>query len=314
MKKRKVFMSCSKSFTEFYIKITVPIIRFLGWVKSGDIRKNKPKTELFKAKTMTDYFTIECLPAVKNMTQEQITVESPETIWQFWNNSDGRTTPEIVKASIESVSKFKGDFEHQILNDSTIENYSDLPGYVFDRLKTGQMCYAHFADLLRLNLLKNHGGIWIDATAYMTNFIHGYIINSDFFVFLTSDLSRYPYVLVQNCFIRSKKGGFLCKAWYETCIKYWKTETEAFDYFQHHLMFKALVLKNSTAKNLFAEMPHIPEDETHQLIGNNLLKKFDAKEWEKIRKMSFFQKTTYKIADTVDCSNTYFSKLCEWGL
>jgi hypothetical protein len=95
------------------------------------------------------------------------------------------------------------------------------------------------------------------------------------------------------------------------CIEFWKNETETLDYFQHQLMFKALILKNPVAKNLFNKMPHISEDETHQLVGDNLLKKFDADEWEKIKKMSFFQKTTYKVANGMDYSDTYFSKLSE---
>jgi hypothetical protein len=58
-------------------------------------------------------------------------------------------------------------------------------------------------------------------------------------------------------------------------------------------------------------MPNVSEDEIQQLIGDNLLRKFNAEEWDKIKKTSFFQKTTYKIPRGIDYSGTYFSKLCE---
>ena len=275
------------------------------------IGKSKDKTNAFKGKVLTDYFAKKYLPAIENFSQKEISAETPETIWQFWDNPAGKATPQIVKSCLESVEKYKGNFEHKILNNSTIENYSDLPNFIFDRLKNKQISFAHFSDLLRLNLLKNHGGIWLDATGYMTDFVPKYIIDEDFFVFLTRNLTHFPYAFMQNCFIRAKKGSFLCEAWYEICLEYWKNEQKNIDYFQHQLMFKALVENNLIAKELFSKMPQKSEDETHQLVGDNLLKKFDAIEWERIKKMSFFQKTTYKVVDGVDYSGTYFSKLCE---
>jgi len=288
------------------MKISVLIMRLIG--------KGKNKTDFFKEKILVNYFTRKYLPVIENSPKKEITVEIPETIWQFWDNPAGKTTPEIVKSAIESVEKFKGNFEHKILDNSTIENYADLPGYVLDRFKKGQIDYTHFSDLLRLNLLKNHGGIWLDATAYMTDFIPQYIVNEDFFVFLTGQRTDFPYSFMQNCFIRAKKGSFLCDAWYQICVEYWKNETKKLDYFQHQLMFKSLILNYSTAKDLFNKMPHKSEDEIQQLVGNNLLRKFDANEWERIKSTSFFQKITYKVANGIDYSDTYFSKLSEGKL
>jgi len=308
-------MSYSRSFIKFRIRIAILIIRFIGWLISGDIKKNKPKGELLKAKMLVNYFTRKYLPNVKCSNTQPIN-EKKETIWQFWDNPVGKTTPDIVKASIESVKRFKGDFDHKILDNSTVGHYSDMPGYIFDRLKSGRMIYAHFADLLRLNLLKNHGGIWMDATLYMTDFVPKYIIDRDFFVFLTDKLTHFSYSFMQNFFIRAKKSSFLCEAWYQMCIEYWRKEFTDMDYFQHQLMFKSLVFRHPVAQKLFAEMPHVSEDEVLQFVGDNLFMPFDANEWERIKKLSFFQKTTYKItggivADTANYKNTYFSKLCD---
>ena len=307
-------MSYSGKFIKFRVKISVLIVRFIGWLQSGDIKKHKTKGEILKVKILTDYFAKQYLPPVKNIEPKEITVEIPETIWQFWDNPTGKTTPEIVKSSLESVEKFKGNFQRKILNNAVLENYSDLPGYVFDKFRKSQMDYAHFSDLLRLNLLKNHGGIWLDATGYMTDFIPKYILNEDFFVFLTGELTHFPYSFMQNCFIRSKKGSILCEAWYRMCVEFWKNETKTLDYFQHQLMFKVLVEGNPTVKKLFAEMPQRTDDEIHKFAGNNLLKKFDAVEWERMKKASFFQKTTYKVAGEIDYSGTYFSKLCKGNI
>ena len=308
-------MIFSRKFLRFRIRIAALAVHFAAWLQSGDKKKSKSKGAQFGAKMRTNYLAKNYLWAAEKVSPKKVTVETPETIWQFWDNPTGKTTPEIVKACLESAKKFTGNFDHKILNNSTIGNYSDLPGYVFDRLKSGQMGYAHFADLLRLNLLKNHGGIWMDATLYITDFVPKYIVDEDFFVFLIAKQARYSYshssTFMANCFIRAKKGSFLCEAWYEMCVEYWKNEAKALDYYQHQLMFKALAERNLTAKQLFENMPHIPEDELSLFIGDNIVKKFDADEWEKIRTTSFLQKTTYRIPYRDDYSDTYFSKLCE---
>jgi len=299
-------MSISRKITTLYTKTAVLSMRLI-W-------KSKDKSNECKGKLLTNYFTQKYLPIVENIRKKNITTESQEVIWQFWDNPDGKKTPPIIKSCLDSVDKYKGNFEHKILNNLTIKNYSDLPGYILDRFNKKQMDYAHFSDLLRLNLLKNHGGIWLDATGFMTNFIPKYIVDEVFFVFLTGKLTIFPYSFMQNCFIRAKKGSFLCEAWYEMCLEYWKKEKKELDYFQHQLMFKALVEKNPTAKDLFDKMPKKPDDEIHQLVGNNLFKKFDEKKWGKIKKTSFFQKTTYRTAGATDLTDTYFSKLSEGNL
>ncbi len=311
-------MGYSRKITEFYIKTAVPFVRLIGWLQSGDIKKGKDKSNAFKAGVLTDYFARKYLPVVEHLTKSPVATERPETIWQFWDNPAGGKTPEIVKSSIGSVKRLRGDFEHKVLNNSTIVDHSDLPGYVLDKFNKKQMDYAHFSDLLRLNLLKNHGGIWMDATCYMTDLIPEFITKQDFFAFLTGDLTGFPYSFVQSCFIRAKKGCFLCDAWHDMCVDFWKKETKKLDYFQIHLMFKTLVSGNSIAKTLFADMPHISEDETHQLVGDRLFDKFDGGRWEAIKKASFFQKTTYKaggrVASASDYQDTYFSMLSEGKL
>lgn len=290
----------------FFIKVTVLFMRLVG--------KSKKQTNVFKENFLTDYFAKEYLPITENLPQKEITTENPEIIWQFWDNPAGKSTPLIVKSCLNSIDKFKGNFEQKILNNTTLENYSDLPNFIFDKFTRKQMNYAHFSDLLRLNLLKNHGGIWLDATNFMTDFVPKYIIDEDFFVFLTGNLTHFPYSFMQNCFIRAKKGSFLCESWYEMCLEYWKNKNKKIDYFQHQLMFKALVEKNSFARDLFSKIPKKSDDEIHQLVGDKLFKKFDEIQWGKIQKTSFFQKVTYKIADKTDYSDTYFSKLCKGDL
>lgn len=307
-------MSFSRDFTRLKIGIAVAVQRTIGRI----LALGKKNTNI-KGKILSNYFArkyIPLLPKKFEVKKESNNLKrcSENTIWQFWDNPKGRETPEIVGACLKSVSKQKKNFDQKILNMESIDNYSDLPGFVYDRLKYGRMHFAHFSDLLRLNLLKNHGGVWMDATDYMTAPIPKYITDEDFFVFLTDKRTRFPYSFMQNFFIRAKKGSFLLNAWHDMCLEYWKNEVKDIEYFQHQLMFRALVTKNKTAKELFNKMPHVSEDPNLQFIEEELFMKFDPKKWAEIKKASFLQKLSYKdgrhsIADPEKYPDSYFSKI-----
>jgi hypothetical protein len=126
-------MNCSSKFIRFRIKVSVLFIRFIGWLQSGDIKKNKPKGELFKGKILTNYFAKKYLPAIKNIKQKEISIETPETIWQFWDNPAGKATPEIVKSCLESTENFKGNFERKILN-NIFYIHKNTKHYFFDKI------------------------------------------------------------------------------------------------------------------------------------------------------------------------------------
>ena len=158
----------------------------------------------------------------------------------------------------------------------------------------------------------------MDATNYMTAPVPQYIIDQDFFVFLVGRMTHFPYSFMQNFFIRARAGSFLCAAWHDLCAEYWKNETKDIDYFQHQVMFKALVEKHKKAHELFIKMPHVSEDETLQFVGDAQFQKFDPARWNEIQKTSFFQKLTYKsgrhtIADIADYPDSFFAKLAGGG-
>ena len=307
-------MNCSRKFIQFRIKIVVLLTRLAGRLQGLHPTSCKAKGDLRKAKLLTDYFGRKHLPAVAQRMRKEETTTTPETIWQFWDNPAGQTTPGIVEAALSRVHAFKGSLEHRVLDSTTMASYSDLPGYVLDKFKKGQIDHTHFSDLLRLNLLKNHGGIWLDATGYMTGAIPQYILDEEFFLFHTGTLTFFPYSFIQSCFIRTRKGNLLCDAWYEMCVDYWKKGTKKLDYFQIHLMFKALVEQDPTAGTWYKKMPYITEDGIQQLIGDKLLSPFNINEWNRIKQASFFQKTTYKVPRDMDDTGTYFSALSKGQL
>jgi len=246
-----------------------------------------------RGKVLVREFEKKFVQKIKDFNFEKTPGKSAEILWQFWTPNKVLGTPDIIKACINTVEKHKGDLQHILVDIKTIQNYAELPGFIYDLYNSGKMKPAHLADLLRIELLHNHGGIWLDATGYMTAEVPKKIRDLDFFMFHVMRNGKPVVPYMQNCFIRADKNSPLLNGWRELCLVYWKNNDFAVEYFVHQIMFYSMVKKDSEMAKLYAKMPLVDQKETHHYAGR-MSAKFDMNEFEKISQTSFFQKLFYK--------------------
>jgi Capsular polysaccharide synthesis protein len=92
----------------------------------------------------------------------------PKTIWLFWN---GQPSP-CAQACLNSVRAKNNDFKIIVLNSSTLRKY--LPEFP----KTPKdLPIQLYSDLIRLMLLKQYGGIWLDHSIITTTSLN-WIVNT----------------------------------------------------------------------------------------------------------------------------------------
>ena len=235
------------------------------------------------------------LPAAAAIPERKVIKDDEhEKIWTIWLQGEDKA-PALVKACFRSVRRHCKQ-ELVVLDENTIFDYITLPQEIVAKYKAGKIARAHFADICRVELLYEHGGIWLDATAFVTKPIDDWIIEQDFFVFLTGHVGS-PYSFMQNCFIRSRKGAYLLDAWRAMILDYWMHENHNFDYFMHQLLFKTLVTNDERAKKYFAKMPHVDQDPTHALWWDYQHKPFNQEIFDSVTSGAFFQKVTYRGTD-----------------
>lgn len=90
------------------------------------------------------------------------------TIWIFWWQGED-SMPDIVKKCYNSVQRFCGNKKIVLITKDNIRDYTDISENIYSKLNSGVITFTHFSDILRANLLKNNGGLWMDATMYVTN-------------------------------------------------------------------------------------------------------------------------------------------------
>ncbi|MGK7920368.1 MAG: capsular polysaccharide synthesis protein, partial [Trichodesmium sp.] len=97
----------------------------------------------------------------------------PKTIWVYWENVYSQEMPDYLKLCLETIKIHSG------LADVIVVNPQNVRAYLKDihpRIFTKTLLPAHKADYLRLKLLNDNGGMWIDIDTIVfkdlyTNFI-----------------------------------------------------------------------------------------------------------------------------------------------
>lgn len=171
----------------------------------------------------------------------------PRIIWIFWDSGEA-TAPEIVQYCIAGWKRLHPGWKVEVLDRSSAESavsMSDVPA----GLKP-----AHYADILRLRLLKEYGGVWADATCFPSRPLDDWLpalMQSGFFVFKRPDGDR----ILANWFIASEAGGFVVSRWEECARLYWRGRMEPHAYFWVHYLFEWLIRTDSKVRRCWYDTP-----------------------------------------------------------
>lgn len=188
-----------------------------------------------------------------------------KTIFQFWDSHNGKL-PYVVKLSFTSVRKFAPDWNHIILNLHNIHNYLDLPGFLFDKLSKEDNGFnlTFFSDIVRVALLQQYGGLWLDATVLIAKNFKYFSPLPLFFSFYRDlkpknfkDWENYnrnyfswtPFheVNLLNSILWSTRYYPLWNFLYDSLINFWKENNYPPDYFMFQILFEIIKDKKPEA-------------------------------------------------------------------
>lgn len=107
-------------------------------------------------------------------------IENNCPIWVCWWQGE-ESAPEIIKACISSIREHCGNHTVSVITWDNYSQYVEIPNAIIKRYQSGDIMPAHMADLLRCKLLTKYGGIWCDATIFMTDHIDEQIFDYSFY-------------------------------------------------------------------------------------------------------------------------------------
>lgn len=211
-------------------------------------------------------------------------------VWICWLQGM-ENAPRIVQDCYESVRFWMKDWKITVITADNMNEYVKLPDHIVSKWKAGIISNTHFSDLLRLELLIRHGGLWLDSTTYMTGPIPSYIADSDFFVYRNGWMDMEMINMGSwLMFSRHKKNRILCET-QSLLFDYWKKYDYIKNYFLMHIFFRMVTDENS---EMWDRVPMVSHNDAH-LMMQELPKQYDENRCEQIMQLTPVHKLTYKV-------------------
>ncbi len=231
-----------------------------------------------------------------------------KTVWVFWWQGED-AMPKIVKQCYASIKEHLKDWEIVLLTENNYKEYASFPNYILDKLNNG-ITLTHFSDLLRLELLIKHGGLWVDSTVLCTSGdIPKSILSSDLFVYRPQKPgSDGASIYLSSWIMWAKTNNRLLLATQAMLYEYWQKNSSLTDYYLlHYFMSIVFDRYEEEAKRIPPLCNSVPH-----LLQLHFFEKFDEDYWDDVKHMTCFHKLSYKFdAEKYNLEGTYYKKIIE---
>ncbi len=232
-------------------------------------------------------------------------------IWIMWWQGI-ENAPEIVKCCINSVKKNKNNHEVIIITENNFKEYLNLPNFIYKKFQKGYISKTHLSDLIRLNLLYLYGGLWLDATVFVSQKIPEYIFNKEFysinFGIKTKDPSHGRWTTF--CMGCSKKNRMI-KEVLINHYKFWNKHNIIVDYIMFDYMINIAIQSNELYLNYITTISknNVSVFKLFKILNcpNNKIYT------NKLDKNTFFYKLSYKheLFKEINSETTIYGKIVE---
>lgn len=230
-------------------------------------------------------------------------------IWLFWWQGY-ENAPPLVRLCIDSVKKNAGGHNVIILTKDNWKDYATLPEYIIKKLYEKKITLTHFSDILRMSLLSAHGGLWLDATIFVSRKIPEEYFSLPYFTVRYSSSNSRIARGQWTGFCQGAHSGQIVQLYCrDIFFEYWKNFDSLIDYFlidyvmrygyDHITEFKTLV--DSVSEN----------NGGIKLLDKHFNDEYSEKKLAQILESSVFFKLNWKrsyLAKTHDGKPTIYGK------
>lgn len=228
-----------------------------------------------------------------------------DKVWVCWFQGMDKA-PTIVKKCVQSIREHVGSENLTIITTNNVKNYVNLPKYIIEKWRKGIISNTHLSDILRLELLINYGGLWLDATTFVTGDIPQYIYDNDLFMYRLSDAND-KAIRYNTWLMYATPDNRVLKMVRDLLYEYWKRENRLKEYFLIHL-FITMVLEKYPDD--FDAMFRVSDSDSNILYLNYFNEPYCEETYNNIVKTTSIHKLTYKNLDEAK-QGTFYQHIIE---
>lgn len=304
--------SLKDAITTFRAKVDIQIMNRNGYKETPVIKKRLIK----KHEIMLKYFEKQFHEFYETYDYNRpLSVDDSDMhdrIWICWWQGE-ENAPEVVKRCIESIKRSAGGHTVTVITEDNYREYVHIPEWVIDKHKAGIISRTNLSDLLRLSLLAEHGGMWVDTTFFCS-------VNTNldrYFEYPLWSIKRPDYL---HCSVASGYfAGYSLYCNYEWrfifatirdfFLHYWEQKDRLIDYLLVDYMIVLAQRYDQRIADAFQEIiPNNPKcDELFKILGDV----FDPIVWESLQEETDLFKLSWKHAFPLKIKgmDTFYSKL-----
>lgn len=230
----------------------------------------------------------------------------PDRVWVYWGQGIA-DAPGVVQRCHAEVLRLHEEGRVVVLDDSTVQHHSELPGYVHDRTRDDRTKYS---DVLRLDLLTRHGGVWLDATCLPREdlaHLRPQLVLSGFFAL------RFRRARISSWMLAGTPGNPTMARLRAAQVVYWRHHDRPIDYFMLHHLFEALFHVDPETRATVQAMPRISAHASSR-FARSMLEPYEPQRFRELLDGAFVHKLSYKAARGRDVRGTMLEHLLEHGV
>lgn len=214
-------------------------------------------------------------------------------LWVYWHQSF-ENAPPIVKKAYSNLLKYAGSHKVIALDKNNISEYVSFPNYIYEKLYSGKITLTHFSDLLRMALLSEYGGFWIDSTILLSEYLPHY--DSPFYS-IKNNTYNPRYVNGGNMwsafFIGTGPKNAVAKYILDLFLNYWKEEECLIDYF---LVDYSIAIAYDKFEEFKKVIDANPIDNAEVVKMATMLNwEFDRNVWDELYHSQVIHKLSWKL-------------------
>lgn len=292
-----------RNISEFGIKISFvyEIYRYLN--RFIFVRK-------LRHKVIVDYLKRNYLPIIEKYrncnNSSNCILQHDSPIWVFWLQGI-ENSPVIVQKCVNMIINNSAEHPVIILDKRNLSDFVSLPTWIFDKVDKGLMTYTHFSDILRMALITQRGGIWMDATLFITSPLH--IEGECFWTIKQNKVPDFKYVSQYRwtgfC-MGAGKGNLLTSFSLEMLLAYNRDKDTLIDYllldYIIELGYLELPSIRSFIDNISFSNPNL------YYLQNNIHHNYCENEFREVKNNTYIFKLNRRITSSEN-PNSYFNRL-----
>lgn len=245
----------------------------------------------------------------QKVVETQYDLPDKDVIWCCWLQGI-EEAPDIVKLCVKSLEKLGK--EVRIITEQNMSEYIEMPEYILEKWKVGAMTNTHFSDLLRIELLAERGGLWIDATVFCSDAeeILDILKGTDLFAYsFPMRIDPTKHILFDSWFLYAAKKNVIIDETRAMLRAYWMNEEDLKHYYLFHLCFSSCCRRHLDD---WIKIPVFSMEPCH-ILQQEMLGEYDEKRWEQLMGMSGIHKLSYKYDQSFDIRGTMLEHLFDVG-